>query len=291
MAGNYPDVPGPRMAYDRDGTVVTNSARPSGTTSVLTPAQVSVMNNEDANEYVIWNTSDGTNLMAWLFPELRDVVGYRLQGGREYVNIGPLETSVDTTNGLDGAWTLVNSSSTWVRSTNANPVVNKEDLRSNILPVNIVGTKAIRFTVGTFGTRFFSAVHLYGKPSAGQNPDRLQIWHPTLNQEVGGAHFDWGDAARATSADRTFRIKNNSATLTANTVIVSTEAPTDTTPSVPAQHSLEKVSAPGFTATVQIPSLAPGAISEIITVRRVTPSNAAVALWWARMLASAATWT
>lgn len=57
MAGSYPDVPAPRMAWDRDGSVgftITGA----GTLSQLTQAQMQEFNDEDnVNVYQIdgWN--------------------------------------------------------------------------------------------------------------------------------------------------------------------------------------------------------------------------------------------
>lgn len=288
MAGVYPDAPTlHRMAYERDGSAGVRVDTSAGTVGSVPAAELVKMNNEHTDYYYIWDSVGSTQHIGFclIFPEFRDITSYHTsfyqEGGPA---AGTVYTSVDTTNGYDGTWV---SRGTWVHG-GANVAAQRSPTT-----VSWLNIKAVRFhtTGGGFTTRVrWQILHLYGGPAAGQNPDRLRLWHPTLNQEITGAHFDYGDAARSTSADKQFRIKNNSATLTANVITVSLDAPTNTTPSVSGQYSLEKASAPGFIASVSIPSLAPGATSEVITMRRVTPVTAVMSLWWARVLASAASW-
>jgi hypothetical protein len=134
----------------------------------------------------------------------------------------------------------------------------------------------------------FRNVHLYGEPAPGENPNRLALWHPTLDQRVTPAYFDWGNVPRSSSADRLFRVKNVSSTLTASSVRVAMEALTDTTPSVPGQHSISS-DGTTFLAQVNIGSLSPGAISGPLTLRRVIPSNAVLSLWSFRVFAESTT--
>lgn len=288
MAGFYPDAPGLRMAYERDGTTGLFLNTKTGVIlQTLTAPQMAEMNDEDT-AYPALNPDDNSWCgLCFIFPELRDIVGHR--GDVDYGSGSEQGCywSADTTNGIDGTWT-------YAGATGFQVTFNLPGLRT-INAVSITGARAVRWMriFGGSNTRYnVRSMQVFGRPSSGQNPDRLRLWHPTLDQEVGGAHFDWGDIRPSSSADKEFRIKNNSGSLTANTITVSLDAPTDTTPSVPAQHTMAKASAPGtFGATVTFTSLAPGAMSEIITLRRVSPVNAVMNLWWARILASAATFT
>jgi hypothetical protein len=290
MAGNYPDAPGARMSWDRDGSIAATISD-AGTVSPISGAAMLSLNGEvNATNVVVHNSAGGGSRFGILFPELRDIIGYLVCwggiGGEPQITT--LETSVDTTNLFDGSWT-----------TQANPYSvssagDKTAMRTSIDALALTGIKAIRWRVTSGGnaatdTASFFQVHLYGGPSAGQNPDRLRLWHPTLDQEIGGAHFDWGNVPRNSSADKLFRVKNNSSTLTANTITLSTDALTDTTPSVPGQHLLS-LDGTTFAATRVITSLAPGAISGSVMLRRTTPSNASLSMWWARVRASAASW-
>lgn len=132
-------------------------------------------------------------------------------------------------------------------------------------------------------------LHIYGKPSTGENDDRLELWHPTLDQRVGAAYFDEGNVPRGSTADLPFRLKNRSSTYTANTITVSIEAATDTSPSVPGQHTFSNGGS--YAATTSVSSIAPGAISGTLTLRRITPTNAVLSVWVARIKAVPASWT
>ena len=104
-----------------------------------------------------------------------------------------------------------------------------------------------------------------------------------------GTHIDWGDTVRGTSADRTFRVKNNSATLTANSIQLSTTVLTNTTPSLVNQFEYSDGGA--FAQTLDIGNLAPGAISPLITVRRNTDISATLSVWTARIDIEPTSWS
>jgi hypothetical protein len=221
----------------------------------------------------------GSNYLTFVFPQKRDIVAI---GGR-FGDAGThdIQTSVDTTNGIDGVWTnLALAASNLYFS----PVGVSH--RTTWSLRNGPGVKGVRFNVSGLGAdRHAYGVHIYGIISAGETPDRL-ILTDLLDNPIGGAYFDWGDVPRGSSADKMFKVKNLSTTKTATGTVVSIDSLTDTTPSVEAQHylSLDDVA---FTATVTIPTLLPGQSVEV-TLRRVTPSNATLALWDARLIAAPA---
>jgi hypothetical protein len=285
LAGNYLDAPGHRMQYDLDGSVLSRIASDASIT-VYAPATLTALNNEDlattpiSEDYYLTLTK-----YALIFPELRDIIGVFAATSQEVFTT--FETSTDTTNGFDGTWTArtpANGGSATGRT--------KVHVRNNIAATSLSGVKAVRWGWDPYDANQAKVhvLHLYGTLASGESPDRLRIWHPTLDQEVGPAHFDWGNVPRGSSADKTFRLKNNSSTLTAGTISVSIEAPTNTTPSVSGQHTFS-TDGTTFGATASLATLAPGALSPVITLRRVTPTNAALALWWARVIATAAFWT
>lgn len=288
MSGNYPDPPNAlRMAWDRDGTVLCQVRTDTGAITTYGSTERNNLNDEDTDGLNFTTTgSMSVYRFCLIFPELRDITHYAIGatfGGG--VTPGALQWSADTTNGFDGTWT--NAVNPWV-----NKGTNASLLRSPDA-VTINGAKAVRWYGNTGGftqdiTTLFA--HFYGGPAAGQNPDRLRLWHPSSDAEMLGPNFEFGNVARSTSADKTFRIKNNSATLTANDVVLSLGALTDTSPSVPGQYLLSQDGV-NFAATQNIGNLAPGAISGVMTLRRVTPSNAVLGLWWARVLAVATSWT
>lgn len=287
MAGNYPDAPSWRMAYDRDGTQVYTISSSNAITA-LTSGQIAALNNEDEDSVMIVGTSSSATLL-FVFPELRDLDGYfyrNLTGTAFDAPTLAIATSVDTTNGIDGTWSTI-STGVMVKGSV------KPAYRSGIVSTTALAVRAVRFyAANTYTSAYFqpSAVHLYGEPAPGENPNRLALWHPTLDQRVTPAYFDWGNVPRSSSADRTFRVKNLSGAQTANSVRVAMESLTDGSPSVPGWHS---VSSDGstFLAQVNIGALSPGAISPVLTLRRITPSNAALSVWSFRVFAESTTWT
>lgn len=291
MAGSYPDVPGLRMAYHRDGTIGFRSN--SGFT--VNPTVFSQANLQSLNDYNLGSSAHslGTQENAGyglIFPEPRDIHGSQLYLSTDFnpPNMGSYQWSTNTTTGIDGTWTTgpaaVNSFAT---------VANRGDksFRDPIQTLSFTGVKAIRFAIstGNVSTSAFVTWQVFGKPAAGEAPDRLRFWHPVHDQEVDGAFFDWGDVGQSTTLLRDFRVKNPSSTLTAQQVSLTFEALTDTTPSNVSAHNLS-LDGVTFTPSVNLGDLAPGQISPTIRARRVTPSNAVVGLHLVGMVASAAGW-
>lgn len=295
MAGSYPDVPGRRMAYDRDGTSVVDLYINGGTTSAVSAANIGAINDEDSSSYVAFDNAilgGHTVGLGFLFPEQRDLVAYHADTNSFISGSTPgaplqLQWSNNTTNGIDGTWT--NILTNW--ADDASSVVS---MRDNVRTASASGATAVRFLFRmasgsgrTFEPRTF---HLYGSPSSGAAPDRLLFYDPVSAAEVGGAYFDWGDIARGSSVSRDFRIHNPSSTLTANSVVVSIEALTDTSPSNTGQHEFSTNGGSTWATTASVGNLAPGSTSSTITVRRVTNTSAVLGLWWARLVASASSW-
>jgi hypothetical protein len=285
MAGLYPDHPSWRMAWDKDGSVCVKINPNDGLPVDLTMAQMQALNDEGPTA----GPQFGDRQQAWdwcviIFPELRDIDAMFVQHTGNYA-VRNLQVSTDTTNGVDGTWTVVNAGDFGYTG------LVKPAYRTNIASSTILAIKGLRFQAGFGGLSSvgnIQTIHLYGEPAPDENLQRLEIWHPTLDERVPPAHFDWGDTPRGSSADQTFRVKNMSPSLTAHSIRVYLEALTDTVPSVPAQHLISQGGS--FLAQQNIGTLAPLAISPALTLRRVTPSNAVLSLWDFRMMAESLDW-
>lgn len=275
MAGSYPDVPSWRMSWDLDGTQMYSANSGFASSALLSDAQKQSLNSEAVGAGV---ASAGFIVF---FSDKRDVDAMWINASGAVSN---LAVSDDTTNGVDGTW----ASSGAFTSTNDAGVPLGSGWRTAIQSETFLGIHAIRWNqAGTLRN-----LHLYGEPSPGENLKRLEIWHPTLDQRLGQAALDWGDVPRGGTADKTFRVKNMHPSLSARGVVLSLGALTDTTPSVVGQHVL---SSDGlmWTATAAVGDLAPGTISPVQRIRRITPSNAVLTppRWALRLIPTATSWS
>lgn len=288
-AGLYTDLPDIRLEYDRDGTVVNKIRVTEGTITELTGPQMQELNDESlANPLSVPATTPNGARLAFIFPELRDIAAYFVAD--VFSNLGPasLEKSADTTNGMDGTWSTVQATFVDVQS------LVKPEYRTSIQTVTANAIKGLRFNTTNGSADYRPAVlHLYGGISATED-EYLVVWlpntaastEPTGDAAAGPAHFDWGDVPRSSSQDRKFRIKNAHPTETASSIVVSAEALTDTTPSVPGQY-LFSDDGSVFVAQLNIGNLAAGALSGDLWCRRTTPADATQGLWSARIIAEA----
>lgn len=286
---NYPNPPGVRIAYDKDGTVAVWGNPSGGTPTVQTSAQLLKLNNEDDD--VDANKSSITPyFQALIFPRLMDISHWYAAISTTTDNGSwVFQTSADTTNGQDGTWTT--------RATVADSVV-----RHSVLPLARSGiqtltggtaVKAVRLAflltnnTGNGGTR---ALHIYGKPTT--LTDQLAFWHPTIDAPLSDypAHLDFEDKARGVTTDKFFRIKNVSATLTASGISVGMDSLTDGSPTLVSQHTFN-YNGGSYGATASLSSLAPGAISQQFGVRQILLSTAPLGVWAQRVNATATGWT
>lgn len=286
MAGFYPDAPAPRMAFDIDGSVgFILSGNGTGSVTQMTAGEL--LNLNDQTTSTITLPSSGTYSWGLIFPELRDIKGitHAITNGWS----SQVQSSVDTTNGLDGTWT------TQIASLPTPSPLTQIEMRNSVQATNINGIKAVRINSPTSGNRFAYWLHLYGSITDNTGLDKLRSWHPTLdealddNTAADGAYLDWAEVTRGTTADKTIRIKNNSTTLTANSILLTTNIQTDSSPSIPPQITYSDGGA--FSTTLNIGNLGPGALSGVITIRRTTPSNAGLSIWTWRTVAEAGSWT
>lgn len=289
MAGSYPDTPGPQIMYDRDGSVGFSIDSGNNITQ-FTQGELDSMNNESTDGPRSLGQQSPGIYVGVIFPQLIDLVGYCLTGQVDDTNQSEwntLEYSTDTTNGLDGTWTTLRASGLG-RVGGVKP-----GYRDNIQTQVVGGIKAIRFYMPGTGSGESSTVytfHLYGTITTGEVPHRLRIWHPTTDTPLTGPGLDFGDISRLSNPIKTFRVKNISGTLTANSIVISREALTDASPTVVGVTTIDNAGS-GYAASQNIGSLAPGAISGIISLKLSPGASAALGLWRQRIKAAASSWT
>jgi hypothetical protein len=278
MAGLYPDVPGHRMAYDRDGTFVAFGFL-SGTVTPFTTADKRGANDADPSTMAF---VAGFQYVITVFPQQRDIRG--LFQSVDNANKRPTawQWSNDTTNGSDGTWTaFTGPTGTAVPD---QPPGAKDLYRTMIYPVTVNNVKAIRSFTTNNQNYGLVAHHIYGHETTPQN---LQLWHPTLDQRADPAYLDWAEQSQASSdpiPQRSFRIKNHHTTETRTSIMLSVEALAYSTPH--ANAGLHDLSADGVTwsATLPIANIAPGAISPVYYVRR--RFGGTLGVWDARIVST-----
>ena len=287
------------MAYHLDGTQIYR-INSSNVVSPMSSQDIQKINNEAGREVGSEEVFVSPGFLVFIFPQLRDISTY-IYIGTGYTSgtnsrRGRLQTSTNTTNGVDGTWTTVqdpfSSALEWGQYGGPGPIHPYD--RTGFATVSAMnGIKAIRFESAqySYGDSIgIGALHLFGNISSGQTPDRIELWHPTLNQKVSGEHFDFGDVTRSETKDITFRVKNISSTQTANNIVVSISNLTDLSPTAIGNYTLS-LNGGSFASSQNISSLSAGSISSVLTLRLTNPSNAALSLWTGTVRALATSWT
>lgn len=287
------------MAYDADGTILLSRNVYNGDQwTERGQTNRTELNDEDNTTAFTISVSPGSPSrqlqMVWIFPELREFDGFFGAQGSTGVKgsqtpgspSAGIYTSGTVTNGYDGDPWSSQVAAYSVPTDQPYPTQYRTSITS-IAASNARGVRWVFASQDNEGWRTQVAAHLYGEISPGETPDRL-----LFIDEGTGLEFtlpeDWGDVPRGSSEDRTWRIKNNSSTLTANTVQYTVEA------LYLGSASWYTHTLPGgasYQATQQIASIAPSTTTGLITTRRVTPGGEALGLHAARAYLNTASWS
>lgn len=270
----YPALPDRRMPYDNDGTVAYQGGTGQGSfanwcaagpQSVIAGSTLIEMNDQDSADPGLLASENSFQGLFFFFPELREVTAfaYLLQSNANYEQ-GALQGSVDSTNGMDGTWETASLGSgfsyVWAN------IYQLDGWRAQIKPISFTGgKKALRLAVmhrGSFSQGRQIGIHWYGEKVAGQTPDDIVfIDHDTTPGAEYTADEDFGDRPLATSVVRQFRVKNVSATKTANNINLQCN---DSDFAISSDNST-------WVVTINLASLAAGAESATLYVRNTTP--------------------
>lgn len=281
MAGSYPDVPGRRMAWDADGTVSasveTDAAwtGPLGSVVENDAAQAAELNDEDI--VAVAQAFDSVHGWAiFIFPELREVDGISVGADPSGHGFQAVQTSADTTDGINGTWATAIAD---VHSGEA--PFELTDYRDHIDAMAATSRRALRIQRDVVSLQTGARlrwVHIYGEISPGETPDRL-LWIDEATGVEFTAAIDFGDIPRGGSEDVELRLRNNSASLTANNIQYSAEALYE---SSGGWYTFTLPGGAVFQATRQIASLAAATTTGLITMRRITPGDEDLSLHAAR---------
>lgn len=292
MAGAYPNAPSRRMAWDTDGSVLLTATEvgfsaaagtaPANPYTIIALADAEDMNDED-NLTLFINTNNNANDGFWvtlLFPEKRELDGMflaaRLTGGEDITNEA---YSLDSTNGMDGIWTDLTHS--WITTVPA-----ADDYRDMIVSYAVSNVVSLMFTLGADDSQQYRYVHLYGTITPGDTPDRLLFLDPDDFDTAFSLPLDFGDVPRGQTQTDTFKVKNNSGSLTANTIQITAEDLFDGSNSW-YTYSDDDIT---YSATLAAGNLSPGG-TILVYLKQIVPDAQVPGVYAARTKVSAASWS
>lgn len=284
MAGNYPDAPSRRMAWDTDGTVAVYFDVNVGGTIELIGTEKAFLNFEGADGDRIPGMSNSkTYMVVLLFPELRELDGvFAVQSNVSQNALGVCESSGDTTNGVDGSWVIQIADL-------PDNLVTAGFYRTAILSLAVATEAAVRVEVFCYSSSFvsLSTLHVYGTISPGETPDRI-LFLDTLNSDAEFTKvLDYAEVPRGQTQQRTIKLKNNSSSKTINTIQITAE---DLYLNAGAFYTFS-VDDVAYQATLAYGNLGPGATSTPIYVKQSVPDAEQLGLQTGRLKVSHASLT
>jgi hypothetical protein len=292
------------MAWDDDGSVVlavidqdTPEEAGTGTPGTGLPpngvlVDQSALNrqtlNDESNASLgqdVTVTSTGGIFWYIFFPQKRELDGYYYNIQYGAYTQKHLTTSPDSTNGRDGTF------SAWGTMTSADNTNVDPDYRNNINSSALSNKKAVyaALCVDTGVTAqevFIRALHVYGRITPGQTPDRLIFLDTGNNDALYTTLIDHGDVPRGQTQTKTVKVKNNSSSLTANTVQITAAALTGNSDS---WYSFS-IAGGGYQATGQLGTIGPGG-TVLVTYKQAVPDAESLGLHATRFKLNQASWS
>lgn len=280
-AGSYPDAPSRRMACDADGTIGgQRRSAGDGALGQISAGNMTVAQDEEMAGFAYGSSTKGEYTF-YIFPELRDLEGIFLSGPINN-QMTEVASSGDTTNTWDGTWTQRIAD---FDDSDSQTLTSYRTEITSLAVNNVRGVRALDPNTGGTSKRL-RAFHVYGTISAGETPDRL-LWIDNDDDLEFSQPQDYGDVPRGSAEDHIVYLKNNSASLAANTVQVTAE---DLFGGSGSWYTFDDGT--GFSATKTLASsIGNGANSPDITIRRITPDAATLGVHAARAYVSVGSWT
>lgn len=279
------------MAVDIDGTVgLTIRSDFAGGPTEFTPAEMAIINNEAENSVRIGGDEDPHRWVIYVFPELRDFKGvfYSEADSGFTATLGGVQVSSDSTNGISGTWTELAAEGFYPTTTTVGTIY-----RTQISTFDAPGIRSVRFGHGRISGngshKDTRAYHVYANIPTTQSPDRVLFIDNSTGLVFDSVH-DWGDVPRGTTLDKYIKLKNNSATLTANTIDLEFSALTGTSDT---WYTLSD-SGGAFATTLQVASISPGIsypVADVIRLRLTVAGGEGLGLQAARLSSLVTTWT
>jgi hypothetical protein len=249
--------------------------------AVATTGQQEDLNDEDLATVIDANAARQSAHFAILFPEKREVDGLYFatnQIGTEQWT----DYSDDQTNGLDGTWNDFS-----VGGVTGEP---SDGYRDNIVSKALSNILAVRAFIGrtqvSSGGNSFQTLHFYGKITPGETPDRLVFLDPDDADKEFTLPLDYGDVPRGQTSTDTFKVRNNSGSLTANGIQI-TGADLSGGSGSWYTYSDDNIT---YVATLAIGNLSPGG-TQLVHIKQIVPDAQAPAVHAARAKLNVTSWT
>ncbi len=282
------------MAFDDDGSVNLLQKGADGTVAAsqgvgpqsggyvnASTAEAESINDEDVTDGINQFSTKSSLHYTIMFPEKREVDGIYIAVGSAPSNSWS-DYTTDTTNGSDGNWSDF--------SIPGNVGDLQDDYRDKIVSQALSNIIAIRHFQGrtqvTANNVDLQSFHAYGTITPGETPDRLLYLDPDTGDAVFTKPLDFGDVPRGQTTVDTFKVKNNSGSLTANTVQTTAEALTGTSGSW-YTYSLNNID---FSATLGLGNIGPGATT-LVYIKQIIPGAEPPALHSTRTKLNVASWS
>ena len=290
MAGKWPDAPGRKMNLHEDGTIILKGTAHGGSPDVVTGVLTDETGTTDHQQLLdherrvagAWIAGSATRGVVYIFPELRDIDGTYINASGH--DSAALLHSADTTNGLDGTWTLQSSTYATITTT-GEPI---PEYRNGIYTWAQSARRAVQFwgTQSGLGSGNLYNVEVFGEIAAGETPDRILILDDDTGLEF-GIPMDWGDMPRGAARDKLMRLQNNSGALTASTVDVGRGRVSTIEDDATSWWTFDNGA--GFGTSFSVTSIAAGA-SDTFTARLIIPSAAVPSVQEIYMDVSVGSW-
>jgi len=265
-------MPSRLLPIDADGTVVGQSVSSGGTinpvSSYPTAGVVVAWVNATTTAVNGGQTDNGhsnTVETFLFFPEQRTILGGIFSNQVDFsATVNLVDGSNDTTNGADGTWETASFPSGLPGSLGSTSTI----WRTGVMPCTFTGAKqTVRLRSAASGGNVtgLGAIHLYGVKFAGQTPDDILFLDGDTTFAEYTVDKDFGDRPLGTTVVKQFKLKNSSATLTANTIVVT------------CNDADFAISNDGVTygTTFTVTSLGAGVSSAVFYIRNTTPAPGA----------------
>lgn len=220
---------GLKFPYDVDGTSVIYRQNSMSDFVVLTTDEKHAMLDADPATYFTSTYCSGEHNIVWLFPQPVNISAIATSikiegafgGGNNYNSNIFIEGSTNTTNGVDGSWespTFPNGDAPTDLNFTATDAWRQYVWKIEFASGPFTGLRVRVVNTGAINCRItLRYLHIYGTISTGYNDDRL-VFLDDPSQALKDDIIDYGAVAYPTTYERSFYIKNLSATKVATSV-------------------------------------------------------------------------